>query len=92
MQYWQVAEKSEGHNMTRTTLPLGRTGDHLWEWEWERIKPSNHENKRPSVPTAKSLSSTNQITVPSLRQTRTNVGRAGSPFMPLPDKHWGHPQ
>ncbi len=50
------------------------------------------QNQMPSVPTAKSLSSTNQITVPSLRQTRTNVGRAGSPFMPLPDKHWGCPQ
>jgi hypothetical protein len=55
-------------------------------------QPSNHENKRPSVPTAKRLSSTNQITVPSSRQTRTNNGRDGSPFMPSPDKHRGCPQ
>ncbi len=55
-------------------------------------QPSNHENKRPSVPTAKRLSSTNQITVPSSRQTRTNNGGAGSPLMPSPDKHRGRPQ
>jgi hypothetical protein len=60
------------------------------EQEW--IKPRSHKNKRPSVPTAKRVSSTNQITVPSLRQTRPNNGRAGSPFMPSPDKHQGRPQ
>jgi hypothetical protein len=84
--------ESKRHKMTRTTLPPGRTGAHLREWEREWIKPRNHKNKRPSVPTAIRLSSTNQITVPSLRQTRTNDGWAGSPFMPLPDKHRGCPQ
>jgi hypothetical protein len=84
--------ENKWHKMTRTTLPPGGTGAHLREREWERIKPRNHENKRPSVPTAKRLSSTNQITVPSSRQTRTNDGQAGSPFMPSPDEHRGRPQ
>ncbi len=50
----------------KDNTPLGGTGAHSREREWEGIKPRNHKIKRPFVPTAKHLSSTNQITVPSL--------------------------
>ncbi len=54
--------------------------------------PRNPGNKKPSVPTAKHLSSTNQKIVPSSRRTKTSAGQAGSPSMPPPDKHWGRKQ
>jgi hypothetical protein len=49
-------------------------------------------NKKPSVPTAKHLSSTNSKIITSSRQTKTSAGQAGSPSMPPPDKHRGHEQ
>jgi len=59
---------------------------------WTRTRPRNPGRKKPSVPTAKHLSSTNSKIVTSSRRTKTSAGQAGSPSMPLPDKHRGHEQ
>ena len=52
-----------------------------------RTGTKNPGNKKPSVPIAKHLSSTNQTIATNLRRTRTSAGQAGSPPTPSPDKH-----
>jgi hypothetical protein len=51
-----------------------------------------NRKQKPSVATAKHLSSTNQTIATNLRQTRTSAGQAGSPPTPPPDKHRGQKQ
>jgi len=57
-----------------------------------RTGPRNPGSKKPSVPTAKHLSSTNSKIVTSSRRTKISAGQAGSLSMPPPDKHRGHKQ
>ena len=80
-----MTDAHQPSKQTRKILPPGGTYFPLRT----RTGPRNPGNKKPSVPTAKHLSSTNSKLVTSSRRTKTSAGQAGSPSMPPPDKHRG---